>query len=178
MCVQMQKTQHYQDTLKNKVRWLGSLDIKAYFEPRNAVWMQYRGRQTDQGNKVKNSEADIFIYRHLNNAQVTLQRSGKMRNGSPSVSDAGPTGYPPAKKKEKEIGSLPNFTYKNQFWWITESSVLMDVLTTSYPKGTIPDFQCLLNLMLQILLPWLIPSNWCEVAECRVRGIKMHRRTT
>lgn len=65
--------------------------------------MQYRGRQTDQGNKVKNSEADIFIYRHLNNAQVTLQRSGKMRNGSPSVSDAGPTGYPPAKKKRKKL---------------------------------------------------------------------------
>ena len=50
---------------------------------------------------IKNSEEDIFIYKHLNNAQVTLQRSGKMGNSSPSVSDAGPTGYPPAKKRER-----------------------------------------------------------------------------
>lgn len=50
-------------------------------------------------------------------------------------------------KKEKEIDPHQCHLQKS-IPWITESSVLIDVLTTSYPKGTIPDFQCLLNLML------------------------------
>lgn len=113
---------------------LGLVDIKVCYEARNTVWLWCRGRQIDQRNKMKFSETDPFIYIHLNNAKVTLQRS-RMRNDS--IFNKWCWANWICIWEKNEIGSLPSVIYKNQFQVDYSQQWADEYLTTSSPRGTL-----------------------------------------